>query len=293
VKILIPDLHFYHFRNIAGCLETISSKVDVQTFLWQTEQKSIIDAFDEVSPDLVFLHENQLDEAFNILCKEFDFDYVMVSSQEHPDTEKKPSAVITSQQFEANFKNQKNVMSLLPAAKVTEIHSAQKRKVLKSEVLIVTGVVPNTEEVVDSMRSLCQAYRTKIIGGSPVPVPNYLGKVSMFERADFIKSAKVLVDFGSYDYLDAAYLETAPLFKAPSLPRMEKVQTFSDIATLMDRVGSLLSDDINSKEYVEDMHKDVTCNHTYYHRCAQIFNSLGMTEIANALLMFLKEELLQ
>jgi len=293
VKILIPNLPFYHFRNIAGCLETISSKVDVRTFLWETEQKSIIDVFDEVSPDLVFLHENQLDGAFNILCKEFDFDYVLVGSKEPPDMGKKPSAVITSQQFEANFRDQKNIMSLLPAAKVTEIHAAQERKFLKSEVLIITGVVPNTEEVLDSMRSLGQAYRTKIIGDSAVPIPNYLGKVNMLERADFIKSAKVLVDFGSYDYLDAAYLKTAPLLKGPSPPPLGKVQTFSDIATLMARVDSLLSDSVNLKGYVEDIHKEVTCNHTYYHRCAQIFSSLGMAEIANTLLMFLNEELLQ
>ena len=293
MKILIPNLPFYHFRNIAGCLETIASKVDVQTFLWETEQKSIIDAFDEVSPDLVFLHENQLDGAFDILCKEFDFDYVLVGSKEHPNTGKKPSAVITSQQFEANFKSQKNVMSLLPAAKVTEIHAARERKLLKSEVLIITGVVPNTEEVFDSMRSLGQVYRTKIIGDSAVPIPNYLGKVSMFERADFIKSAKVLVDFGSYDYLDAAYLKTAPLLKGPSPPPLGGVQTFSDITTLMDGVDSLLSDSVNSKGYIENIHKEVTCNHTYYHRCAQIFNSLGMAGIANALLMFLNEELLQ
>tara|TARA_R110002020_G_scaffold215614_5_gene422853 strand:- start:1850 stop:2614 length:765 start_codon:yes stop_codon:yes gene_type:complete len=254
----------------------------------------MIDVFDEVSPDLVFLHENQLDGAFNILCKEFDFEYVLVSSKDHPDTDKKPSAVITSQQFETNFKNQKNLMSLLPAAKVTEIHAGQQRKMLESEVLIVTGVVPNTEEVVDSMRSLCQAYRTKIIGDAAIPIPNYLGKVSIFERADFIKSAKVLVDFGSYDYLDASYLKTAPLLRGPALPPLEKVQTFSSITTLMERVDSLLSEHAtHSKEYTEAMYEDVVCNHTYYHRCAQVFNALGMAEIADAFLMFLKEELLQ
>ena len=289
MKVLVPNLPFYHFRNISGCLQTIESKVDVQTFVWDANQKPIIDAFDEVSPDLVFLHESQLDEAFNILCNEFDFKYVLISSRDYPHIAKQPSVIITGSNFEDNFKEQKNVMSLLPAARVTEIHAAKKTKTLKSEVLIVTGVVPNTEYIVDSMRSLCQAYRTKIIGEAPVPLPNYLGKVTMFERADFIRSAKVLVDFGSYEYLDAAYLKTSAVFGQTPFPSLEAVKTFSDIPTLMAEVESLLNNGMESKKYAKAMHEDVIHNHTYYHRCADIFKRIGMAEISDTLLIFLKE----
>jgi hypothetical protein len=289
VKVLIPNLPFYHFRNIAACLESATPKVNLEILVWNVSQKSIIDAFDEVSPDLVFLHEDQLDGAFNILCKEFDFNYVLVSSKGRPAIAKKPCAVITSPAFEANFKDQENIISLLPAAKVAEIHAAKKRKMLKSEVLIITGIIPHTEPVVDSIRSLCQAYKTKIIGDVPIPLPNYLGKVDIFERADFIKSSRVFVDFGSYEYLDAAYLKTAPLFGQPPLPSLTKVKTFSDIPTLMAGVDSLLSDMTKSKKYTQDMHEDVIHNHTYYHRCAQIFKAIGMTEISDGLLSFFKE----
>ena len=289
MKVLVPNLPFYHFRNISGCLQTIESKTDVQTFMWDVDQKPIIDAFDEVSPDLVFLHENQLDGAFNILCNEFDFKYVLVSSRDYPDIAKKPSAVITSSNFEVNFKDQENVISLLPAAKVTEIHAAKETKALESEVLIVTGVVPNTEPIVDSMRSLCQAYRTKIIGATSVPLPNYLGKVDMFQRANFIRSAKVFVDFGSYEYLDAAYLKTPPVFGQDPFPSLEAVKTFSDIPTLMAEVESLLSNRMESEEYAKSMHEDVVRNHTSYHRCADLFKRIGMTEISDTLLVFLKE----
>jgi len=288
VKVLIPNLPFYHFRNIAGCLQSIASTADVQTILWNANEKPIIDVFDEMSPSLVFLHESQLDGAFNLLCKEFDFDYVLVSSKQYTHIDKKPCAVITSKNFEENFKGQKNIMSLLPAAKVTEIHAAKKRSMLKSEVLIVTGIVPHTEPIVDSMRSVCHTYRTKIIGESPVPLPNYLGKVNIFDRADFIKSSEVLVDFGSYDYLDAAYLKTPPLFGQPSPPSLEGVKTFCDIPTLMSGVEFLLSKETESKKYAKAIHEDTVHNHTYYHRCAEIFKRIGMVEISDALLIFLK-----
>jgi hypothetical protein len=288
VKILIPNLPFVHFRNIAGCLQTLESKVDIQIFSWNPDQKPIIDVFDEVAPDLVFLHENQLGRAFDVLCKELDFNYVLVGSQHPANVAKKPCAVITSKQFEENFKNQENIISLPPAAKVTEIHAARKIKMLESEVLLITGVLPNTEAIMDSMRSLCRSYRTKIIGDIQVPLPHYLGSVNMFERANFIKSAKVFVDFGSYEYLDAAYLKTAPLFGQTPLPTFETVKTFSDIPTLMEGVDSLLSDSEGSKKYVEDLHEDVIHRHTYYHRCAQVFKEIGLTDISDALLSFLK-----
>ena len=289
MKVLIPNLHFYHFRNIAACLQTVGPKVNVKTFLWNVEVKPIIDAFDEVSPDLVFLHEGQLDSAFNMLCDEFDFDYVLVASKEPVDVNKKPVAIITSTKFESMFKNHSNVMSLLPAAKVTEIHAANQIEMLESEVLVITGVVPHTEAVVNSMRALAQSYRTKIIGEAPVSLPNYLGNVTMFERADFIKSAKILVDFGAYDYLDAAYLNTMPLFGQPPPAGLEKVKTFSNIPTLLSGIDSLLSKDGNSDEYSQDIHNDTIENHTYYHRCAKVFDSIGMTETSEALLDFLKE----
>jgi hypothetical protein len=289
VKVLIPNLPFYHFQNIAGCLQSIASTADVETILWNPNEKPIIDVFDERSPSLMFLHESQLGSAFNIVCEEFDFDYVLISSQQHPHVDKKPCCVITSKQFEENFKGQQNIMSLLPAAKVTEIHSAKKKSAMKSEVLIVTGIIPHTEPIVDSMRSVCKSYRTKIIGESPAPLPNYLGKVNMFERADFIMSAKVLVDFGSYDYLDAAYLKTSPLFGQPPLPSLEGVKTFHDIPTLLSQIDAQLSGGQDSKKYVEDIHQNVTNNHTYYHRCAKIFKRIGMSEVSDALLIFLKE----
>ena len=288
MKVLIPNLDFYHFRNIAACLQTIAPKVSLETFVWNSNEKPIIDAFDEVSPDLVFIHENQLDTAFNLLCGEFDFNYVLVGSQ-LPDVPKSPAAVLTSDSFKDNFKGQQNVMSLLPAARVTEIHAAKKRKMLESEVLIVTGVVPHTDPIIDSMRSLCQSYRTKIIGSEPVLLPNYLGKVNMFERADFIKSAKVLVDFGSYEYLDAAYLKTPALFGQPPIASLEGVRTFEDIPTLVSGVESLLSNEAESKEYAKSLHEGIVHNHTYYHRCAEIFKKIGEDQISNALLTFLKE----
>ena len=288
MKVLIPNLSFYHFRNIAGCLQTVSDQSNVEVFLWNVEEKSMIDAFYDASPDLVFIHENQMGDAFEMLCKESDFKYVLVGSRENPDLTRQPSVVITSDTFKKNFSNKEKVISLNPAAKVTDIHSARRHLPLESDVLILTGTVPHTPPVVDSMKSLAKLFRTKIVGDLPVEIPNYLGKVNMFQRADLIKSAKVLVDFGSYDYLDAAYLKTAPIFGSPPLAGMEAVRTFSDIRSLTSQTSSLLSSESERENYASAIHQDTINNHTYYHRCSQIFQTLGMEDLANDLTQFLK-----
>ena len=121
MKVLIPNLSFYHFRNIAGCLQTVSDQSNVEVFLWNVEEKSMIDAFDDASPDLVFIHENQMGDAFEMLCKESDFKYVLVGSRENPDLTRQPSVVITSDTFKKNFSNKEKVISLNPA---TELFSS-------------------------------------------------------------------------------------------------------------------------------------------------------------------------
>lgn len=289
MKILIPNFHFFHFRNIAGCLQTIADKSDVQTFLWEPEQRPIIDVFDEIDPDVVFIHENQLDAAFNIVSKEFDFKYVLVGSQERDDIEKRPDVVITTSAFQQNFSSSDNIVSLLPAAKVTQVHSGKKEESLESEVLIITGVVPNTGPVVDSMRCLSQKFNTKIIGDKPVPLPNYLGKTSIFERANFIKSSKLLVDFGSYDYLDAAYLHVPVLFGQDVLDGLGNVKTFNDIPSLLEQTQYLLKNSEEAEEYAEKMYQHVAGSHTYYHRTSSLFRKMGIKDVADSLIEFLKE----
>ena len=289
MKILIPNFHFFHFRNIAGCLQTIAEKTDVQTFLWEPDQRPIIDVFDELHPDVVFIHENQLDAAFNIVSKEFDFKYVLVGSKEPEGVEKYPDVIVTTSSFKENFSSPSQTISLLPAAKVTQIHSGKKDDSLESEVLITTGVVPNTGPVINSIQALCHKFNTKIIGDEPIPLPNYLGKTSMFERADFIKSSKVLVDFGSYDYLDAAYLGVPSLFGQNILEGLGSVKTFRDIPTLLQQTQDILDNPEQAQEYAKLMREHITESHTYYHRTASLFSKMGIKDVADSLIDFFKE----
>ena len=67
MKIIIPNFDVPIFKYMAQCLETITND-NLNVLYWNPSIVPIIDMFDELSPNVVFLHESQLDEAFKIVC---------------------------------------------------------------------------------------------------------------------------------------------------------------------------------------------------------------------------------
>lgn len=274
MNILIPNLDLIHLRNIGACLSSVEG---IETALWNPSEKSLIDAFDEVNPSVAFLHENQLDRAFEIACTGRDFKYVLICGSLPSQIVKPPSAVITGQQFLHNFKKEHNAIALQPAANVSQIHGAKHRPELASEVSVMTGGFQVSDDILRMISFLCNSYETKIVGPMPLPFPNYLGQVNIFQRADIIRSSKLFVDFGSYDFLDAQYLKTPCIF-APT-----------NVANLKDLADGILSNKQQRKKMKKEGYQKIVNNDTYYHRCADIFNSIGEGQVADLILQAFKE----
>ena len=274
MKILIPSLDTIHTRNIGACLKSCDF---MQTALWDVSRKSLIDAFDEINPDVVFLHENQLDQSFDIVAKQDNFKYFLICSSMPSRISKAPSAVITGSQFLHNFKPEHNAVALGPAANVSQIHAGSSRPEMATDALVITGGFPMTEDIMQMISFLCSSYKTRIVGAHPVPFPNYLGAVAIFERADLIASAKVLVDFGSYDAMDAKYLKTASVFMPENVV---------DLESSLDR---LLSKRKVRKQLQKKEYEEIIKNGTYYHRCASLFDLINEKEISKKILKAFEE----
>ena len=97
MRIVVPNLPIPILYDVAQCLETIATTSAVDVLLWNVEHKSIIDLFDELRPDIIFLHESQLDSSFQFICQNFPLKYVVVSETSLPtDLSKEPSAILIS-----------------------------------------------------------------------------------------------------------------------------------------------------------------------------------------------------
>ena len=69
MKIIIPDIPIPILLDIVQCLESIKGIIELEPLLWNVQVKSITDMFDEIQPNLIFIHESQLDMAFELICK--------------------------------------------------------------------------------------------------------------------------------------------------------------------------------------------------------------------------------
>ena len=293
MKIIIPHLPIPSLHHIAQCIETITSNNNIEILFWNPQIKSIIDMFDEISPDIIFLHESQLDESFNVICQEFDFKYVLIHDSDtlklNDNLLKQPDAILISPHTKSKLTHP-NVISMQPAANIPAIYKDKYIELMKSEILIdTTNAAITNKDIQGLLTYLASAHSTKIIGDQPVPLKNYLGRVTMPERANFIKSTQTFIDIGNVGcYWDAVYL------KIPSLsiyPTNEVILSFNSLATLKTHLNTLNTKSLVRQKYISQSYSSLYQNNTSYHISAQVFTMIKEPSIADKLLQYMREVL--
>ena len=280
MKIIIPNIPIPILYDIAQCLESIARPSHLEVSIWDVNRKSVIDAMDERQPDIVFIHHSQLDRSFAELCDNFNFKYIVVSTVGLPhDLPQQPDAILTYPQFSHLFTSN-NVIEIRSVARIPQIYNAQYDKDMKSEVLFNTSGLTIDNTIQEILFYLVSTYNTKIIGDVPIGLHQYLGKVNMFERANFIKSAQSVVDLGGFDCWDAAYL------KVPSLsvyPTNSVILYCQDLSAFKHNLDSILNKDLIRKKYITESYNEA-CNNTSFIFTSQLFNIIGEPQLSQALL---------
>ena len=285
MKIIIPNIPIPILYDIAQCLESIARLSHLDVSIWDVNTKSVIDAIDERQPDIVFIHHSQLDRSFAELCDDLSFKYVVVSTVGLPhDLPQQPDAILTYPQFSHLFTSN-NVIEIRSVARIPQIHDAQYDKDMKSEVLFNTSGLTIDNTIQEILFYLVSTYNTKIIGDVPIGLHQYLGKVDMFERANFIKSAQSVVDLGGFDYWDAAYLQTPAIATNVS---NNAILSFNNISTLTTHLNSILHNTLVRTKYIEQCYQEVFRN-TSYHFTANLYNVIDEKPLSDTLLQYLKE----
>ena len=283
MNIIIPNLRIPILHDIAQCLESVATIAGTSTLLWDTQNKSLIDMFDEYHPNIVFLHEEQLNSAFAVACQEFDFKYVLISQNPYEDLPKEASAILTLKPFLHHFKNHSAVMEVENYARIAQLHGAKYQDHMRSEVLVHSVGYTPTDEIWEVLYFLTSSHNTKIIGDTAVSLHNYLGKVNIFERANFIKSTQIVVDIQGHDFWDASYLKAAPV--CMHTQHSHSLQ-FTNVESLKTHIDLLLSNDKERQTYTEKCYKYTSDSNTYYHFTAQLFNLIKEADVADHLLNF-------
>ena len=286
MKIIIPNTPVQVLHDIAQTTETIKDRANLEIIIWDVQHKPIIDMFDELKPDIVMIHESQLDHAFAIVCQEFEFKYVVVAANPLPEWPKAPSAIITEPSLVKNFPRLP-VMQAVHLARLAQIQGGSYNPNMKSEVLVDTTSVEMNPNLYDLLRFLTSNYKTKIVGGTPVKSHHYLGAVNMFERADFIKSAQMVVDINSYTFWDASYLKVPSTTVAPNAP--SHVLQFQNLDILKHNIESILSNPLIRAKYTGMCYKETLKENTFHHFAAKLFQTIKEPSVAMHLTDYITE----
>ena len=285
MRILIPNIDIPLLHDVAQCLESIKEKASLTPLLWNVQEKPLLDVFDEGGTDLLFVHTSQLDTSFAIACEEFDFKYILVGDGIPKGITKMPEVVLSTKEFVNRFPQGSNIIEVTSGARIAQIFNAAYDTKKVSEVLINTDYVEITPEILELLLFLTNEYRAKIIGNSVVNLHHYLGSVNMFERANFIKSTKALVDLNSQECWDAAYLKIPAVCKDPT----QNFLTFKDIKGLKTTLDTLLTENDDRQRYIDKSYKEVCNGNTYYHLAHKIFKSINDTSTAQHLEDYIQE----
>lgn len=283
MNIVIPSAAIPVFHDIAQCLESVKSTVNVNPMLWDLKHKSIIDMFDETRPNIVLFHESHLDNAFPIICQDFDFKYILVAQNPYESLPKEPEAIITLKELKKHFTKHSNVIEIEEYARLAQIHGATYADSLRSDVLVCTGGYEINNDILEIFNLLTSLYNAKIIGDQSVPLHQYLGTVDMFERANFIKSTQIVVDMYGNNFWDSSYLKAAPVCmqNGPS-----HALSFDTLPLLKNHIDSLLDNNTKRKEYNNLCYEKVKENNTSYNFVSDLFKSIKEEEIGEALESF-------
>ena len=285
MKILIPNIEVPILHDVAQCLESIKERASLTPLLWNVQQKPLLDVFDEEGTDLLFLHTSQLDTSFVIATEEFDFKYILVGDSIPKGITKMPEVILSTKEFVNRFPKGSNIIQITSGARIAQIFNATYDTKKESEVLVNTNHVEITPEIFELLSFLTNEYKVKIIGNTVINLHHYLGSVTMFERANFIKSTKVLVDLNSQECWDAAYLKIPAVCKdAP-----QSFLTFKDIKGLKATINNLLEENDKRKQYVDNCYREVCNGNTYYHLAHKIFKSMNDTSTAQHLEDYIQE----
>lgn len=293
MKIIIPNLPIPIVHYIAQCIEAVNYKTnnDITILLWDINHTSIIDMFDELQPDLVFLHTSQINASFLTICKDFKFKYVLMTDNRKwlpsipISLPQSPNAIINLSRSNNQDPKDQNVIDVKSMTNIPSVQNARYIDKLQSTIVIDASFASLNDDIMGLLSYVTSEYPTKIIGQQRVPLHQYLGKTDIVQRANLFKSAKIVIDIGHVgDCWDAAYLQVPAISIYPS---NGSIFYCSNLSFLKLHLNSLLKNDLVRTKYITETYKDA-CNNTSFHFSAEVFTMIDEPRLAQTVLNVLE-----
>jgi hypothetical protein len=245
-----------------GIAATITS-INNDTVSWNPKQKNIHDMLYELKPDLVIITSEYINQNSIQALKEANTKFVVLGMYSSdvviPELVCLPHTM--PQPLIDNVAKKYNTLVLKGAANPALYRPAPYNEKYASDIFILSNIDMSMysrtiKQITDSNHSI------KIVGPVPYRSLYYLGNTSVYNISLLLSSTKLVIDFNHNAWYDAAIFGKYSIENAQSIENIENI--------LMD-VNSHTTQ--QNKSYV-------LARHTYYHRVADIFNTINLPQMA-------------
>ena len=194
------------YKRYQGIID--SCKESFETYLWNPK-KPIFDAIEEQKPDIIFCDFKYVNKTFLLACKEFPAKIVLFgeSVPNAFDVDVVCTLPSLSKLMKKHLENgEHKTLYIKDYANLTYINKKKKTNYECDLCYISTNDIEGYTAKIGLLSSVAKFGKTKIVGNTILPIPQYLGTIDKDDKISFLKSAKIAIDWNTENILDyAAY----------------------------------------------------------------------------------------
>lgn len=266
MKVVLSQEENYKAIGLASTLASIYAN---DFFYWNPKEKPVFDLFDELKPDILFLHEQYNNEVVHSALSEYpSTKFIFIGNTING---KGPDAIIT---WDKELEISIPTFYFRPLVDLINYHSGTVQNKLKTD-LIYYSRTPD-KEVLDVLGRLSLDFQLKIYGPHRIDLPNYLGFLDTHQISDAFASSKINIDFHE-TRMEAALSRTISLC---SYDCPKQWSRFSDYDDLKEKISLLLQNELEEERQKvgNNLYNFVVSRHTYFHLISEVFSKIGLIE---------------
>lgn len=273
MKIVVVQRENDIIEGVVGAFAAIKENVMV----WDKQQRSALDMFDELKPDILICEGIDLDDGIKIALSEYPTKLVLFSVSAPVDIN--PALLCLPPQFDANqakMLNTRNlpITQLGQAANLAKFCNGKYVPGYASDILYISDMQWVGSPIPGVIEHLLK-HKLKIIGPHRMPYPEYVGNCSLATLCDIMKSTTIGFDFihkHTYDYaINKVFcVATEPSEFCPQIQSIDEIEKYLGAEKLR-------------KKHIKEAYKYVK-GHTYFHRAAKMCEILELDWLGKRLL---------
>ena len=264
------------FNGVISALATIEQN----TILWMPQHKPAFDMLDEIKPDLLICTSSDFTQELVMALTEYQNINVVVFGLHYP-ASITPKLLCVNENVPEQILEHIKVpfVQIKPAANVAQYNNGIRSDRYAADVFYLSNsLIEHNSTIIPTLGCVINnGFKTKICGNTPLPFPQYLGKVGIKNATNLIVSSKIVLDFNKSIMLDAAFNRAFCLSNVET----NLYPSYSSNLDLHTKIVHFLADEKHKQSYIKKAHKYAK-NNTYFHRLNDICKELTLTNLADA-----------